>query len=232
MSSPTISAAAVRSAIAAARETVDSGAWAHLLDVLPGIAVGVPLGGQANELVYHVDEDTAAPTFFAFTDLESAQAYDGPVGQWAQMPLPVLCRSIAGTPGARLALNASGPAPLVLEPDSITYLAGPAEDDADRVSIEVPTAAPPERLASAARRVLLGYPAVRSAYAVSIRAGSAVHWGLALGCDDQDEYARAVEGLRSVLPGLLAEWEQFDAVPLTADSEPALVRAGLRSLLE
>jgi type III secretion system (T3SS) SseB-like protein len=222
----------IRQAILAAGNAQDDQAWTRLLDVLEVTAVGVPLGDDASQLVFRTEPGDVAPTFFAFTDVESAEAWDGPASQWAQVPLPKLCRMIRGTTDARLTLNSGGPATVTLDPGSIGYLAAIAEPADDRVSLEIPSAAVPDEFVSAVRRVLFGYPTIAAAYVVAVRTADESHWGIAVRADDSAEFNAAVEGLRSAVAKAIPAWHKVDVIPLTEPMEKALVRAGLPSVLE
>lgn len=222
----------IRQAILAAANAQDDQAWTRLLDVLEVTPVGVPLGDDASQLVFRVEPGDVAPTFFAFTDVESAEAWDGPASQWAQVPLPKLCRMIRGTTDARLTLNSGNAATVTLDPGSIGYLAAIAEPADDRVSLEVPSAAVPDDFVSAVRRVLFGYPSVTAAYIVAVRAADESHWGIAVRAESAEELNGAVDGLRAAVVKAIPGWQKVDVVPLTEPMEKALVRAGLPSVLE
>lgn len=227
----------IRHAILAAGNTQDDQAWARLLGILEVTAVGVPLGDDASQLVYRAEPEepgaVAAPTFFAFTDIESAEAWGGPASQWAQVPLPKLCQMIRGTSDARLTLNSGGPATVTLDAGSIGYLATVAEPAAadDQVSLEIPSAPPPDEFVSAVRRVLFGYPSVNTAYIVAVRSANESHWGIAIRSEDDAEFAAAVEGLRAATTKVLPGWQKIDVVPLSDAIEGALLQSGLESVL-
>lgn len=238
MSSPqAVSPMDIRHAILAVGNTQDDQAWARLLGMLEMTAVGVPLGDDASQLVYRADPAAApaesGPTFFAFTDIESAEAWGGPASQWAQVPLPKLCQMIRGTADARLTLNSGGPATVTLDAGSIGYLATVAEPAAadGQVSLEIPTSPPPDEFVSAVRRVLFGYPSVDVAYIVAVRSGNESHWGIAIRSQDDAEFTAAVEGLRAATAKVIPNWQKIDVVPLSDGIESALLRAGLQSVL-